>query len=67
MPVQKLAATPVTTLAEVAGISADEMMTRLNSAGITLSSADQSLQSVTGDNLKQQMNILNTVLATAPN
>ncbi|WP_430462824.1 DUF4405 domain-containing protein [Thalassolituus sp. LLYu03] len=62
LPVQKLAAAPVTTLAQVAGVPADEMMTRLQRAGITLNSADQTLQSVTGDNLKQQMTILNSVL-----
>lgn len=63
MPLQKLAAAPVTVLAEVAGVPPEEMLVRLNNAGAVLTSQEQSITDVTGDNLRQQIDVLNKVLS----
>jgi hypothetical protein len=61
-PVQALAATPISTLAQVAKASPEEVMQRLQKAGLKPGSASQSVADLTGQDARAQMRALNAAL-----
>ncbi len=60
-PLHALAEVPLTTLAEVARTSPDQLLERLNRAGISAQSAGQSLNELIGDDFHTQIHILETL------
>lgn len=64
-PVRALAQAPLTTLAEVARVSPDEMRARLAQAGVPAGSDAQSLHELVGPDLRRQTRVLGTVLVAA--
>ena len=62
-PVQALARTPLTTVAEVAGVSVTEVRARLTAAGVVSQSDTQSVQDLVGADMGQQIRTLGTVFA----
>ena len=62
-PVQALARTPLTTVAQVAGLPVSEVRARLTTAGVASQSDTQSIQELVGNDMKQQMKTLGTVFA----
>ncbi len=63
-PVQALANSPLTTVAQVAGVNVTEMRTRLAAAGIQSQSDTQSIKDLVGPDLKKQMNTLGKVFGS---
>ena len=63
-PIQALAAAPLSTVAQVAGISTLELRARLGSAGVTSQSDAQTIKELVGPDLGQQMRTLNKVLGS---
>ena len=61
-PVQALARAPLPVLAQVAGISTEELHSKLSAAGFTTSSDQQSLQDLVGSDTRRQMQILNRLI-----
>lgn len=61
-PMQALAAAPLSTVAQVAGISTAELRTKLDSAGVPSQSDAQTIKELVGPDLGQQMRTLNKVL-----
>lgn len=61
-PVNALAAAPVSTLAQVAGVSADDMRRRLAAAGLK-SEGEASIRELAGPNRRRQIEVLSKVLA----
>lgn len=66
VPVEALARSPVGTLAAVARVSPDEMRRRLEAAGLSFASPDQSVADVVGPDLRRQLGVLSSVLAGDP-
>ena len=66
-PVRALAKAPITVLAQVAGTSTDEVKTRLQAAGYTVTSDQQSVADLVGGDLRKQIGTISAVLpATKP-
>ena len=61
-PIKALARTPLSTLAQVAGTSPDQLRDRLSSEGITVASYQQSLSELVGDDFRAQVHILEEIL-----
>ena len=62
-PVQALARTPLTTVAQVAGVPVSEVRERLRTAGVVSQSDTQSIQDLVGNDMGQQMRTLGSVFA----
>ena len=62
-PVQALARTPLTTVADVAGIHVTELRARLSAAGVPSQSDSQSIQDLVGADMHKQMRTLGQVFA----
>jgi hypothetical protein len=60
-PVQALAGTSLTTVAQVAGVSVTEVRARLAAAGIQSQNDTQSIKDLVGPDLKKQMGLLGKV------
>lgn len=65
-PVRALAQTPISVLAQVAGISTVEVKARLLAAGVSASSDEQSVADLVGGDLRRQIGVLNKVVASGP-
>ena len=63
LPIQALSQTSLTTLAQVAQISPEELLARLSKAGIQPTSDQHKLSDIVGNNPRRQMHILNAVLS----
>ena len=62
-PVRALASAPLSTVAQVANVSSEELLERLeDEAGISAESETQSIQELVGDNLRQQMTVITKLL-----
>lgn len=61
-PAKALARTPLSTLAQVAGTSPDQLRDRLSREGIAVASYEQSLSELVGDDLRAQVHILEELL-----
>ncbi len=61
-PIRALAQAPLTTLAQVAQVTPEELRTRLSRAGIQPSSDAQSLSDLVGADTRKQIQVLGTVL-----
>lgn len=61
-PVRALAQAPITVLARVAGTSTQDIKARLQAAGITVSSDEQSVADLVGSDLKTQIGTMTRVL-----
>lgn len=61
-PVRALSATPISTLAQVANTTPDEVLQRLRTAGLKPASATQSVADLTGQDPRAQMRALNAAL-----
>jgi hypothetical protein len=61
-PVRALAKAPITVLAQVAGTSTDDMKSRLQDAGITVVSEQQSVAELVGGDLRAQIGAMSKVL-----
>ncbi len=61
-PAKALARTPLSTLAQVAGTSPDQLRDRLSREGITVASYEQSLSELVGDDFRAQVHILEELL-----
>lgn len=64
-PVRALAGTPITTLAQVANTTPDEVMQRLQKAGLKPTAVTQSVSDLTGKDPGDQMRALNAALGAA--
>ncbi len=64
-PVRALAKAPVTVLAQVAGTSTDDMKAKLQAAGVTVTSDQQSVADLVGPDLRAQIGTLSKVLPAA--
>lgn len=62
-PMKALSAAPLSTLALVANITPEELMDRLLEAGISADSTQQSLNDLSGNDMRQQIQILKQLLA----
>lgn len=62
-PVRALAKAPITVLAQVAGTSTDDVKTRLQAAGFTVTSDQQSVADLVGGDLRAQIGTMSKVLA----
>jgi len=62
-PVQALAKTPLTTVAEVAGVNVAEVRARLSAAGVASQNDTQSIQDLVGTDMGQQIRTLGKVFA----
>ncbi len=62
-PVRALAKAPITVLAQVAGTSTDDVKTRLQAAGFTVTSDQQSVADLVGGDLRAQIGTISKVLA----
>ncbi|MCB4365057.1 DUF4405 domain-containing protein [Hydrogenophaga taeniospiralis] len=62
-PVRALAKAPITVLAQVAGTSTDDVKNRLQAAGFTVTSDQQSVADLVGDDLRAQIGTISKVLA----
>lgn len=65
-PVRALAKAPITVLAQVAGTSTDEVKAKLQAQGLTVTSDQQSVADLVGDDLRQQIGAMSKVLAPDP-
>ncbi len=63
-PIRALAQAPLTTLAQVAQVTPEELRTRLSQAGIQSTSDTQSLNELVGTDTRKQLQVLGTVLTT---
>lgn len=63
-PIRALAQAPLTTLAQVAQVTPEELRTKLSQAGIQSTSDEQSLSELVGTDTRKQMQVLGTVLTT---
>jgi Domain of unknown function (DUF4405) len=63
-PVHALARAPLPALAQVAGLSTQDLRARLAATGITVADERQSLQDLVGPDLRAQITTLNQVLRT---
>lgn len=61
-PIKALARTPLSTLAQVAGTSPDQLRDRLSRKGIAVASYDQSLSELIGNDFRDQVHILEELL-----
>ncbi len=61
-PINALAHTSLTTLAQVAGTSPDQLRERLSSKGITVDSYQQSISELIGDDFRDQVHLLEELL-----
>ena len=64
-PVRALAKAPITVLAQVAGTSADEVKAKLQAAGLTVTSDQQSVADLVGSDLRKQIGTMTKVLPQA--
>ncbi len=65
-PLKALAKAPITVLAQVVGISTDDLKARLQAQGLTVTSDQQSLSDLVGGDLRKQIGTMTKVLpATA--
>lgn len=64
-PVRALAAVPLTTLAQVARISPEELRARLVKAGVQPTSDQQNVSELAGSDLRQQLRVLGAVFPGA--
>ena len=62
-PVRALAKAPITVLAQVAGTSTEDMKAKLQAAGLTVTSDQQSVADLVGGDLKAQIGAMTKVLA----
>ncbi|NWF45263.1 DUF4405 domain-containing protein [Hydrogenophaga sp. D2P1] len=62
-PVRALAKAPITVLAQVAGTSTDDVKARLQAAGFTVTSDQQSVADLVGGDLKVQIRAMSQVLS----
>ncbi|MBT9551435.1 MAG: DUF4405 domain-containing protein [Hydrogenophaga sp.] len=62
-PVRALAKAPITVLAQVAGTSTEDMKAKLQAAGLTVTSDQQSVADLVGSDLKAQIGTMTQVLA----
>ncbi|MDP3628797.1 MAG: DUF4405 domain-containing protein [Hydrogenophaga sp.] len=65
-PVRALAHAPISVLAQVAGTSTDEVKAKLQAAGFTATSDQQSVADLVGKDLRQQIGALSQVLPKTP-
>jgi hypothetical protein len=65
-PLKALGAAPVSALAAVAGVPAEQMRARLAAAGVAVQADSQSLNELLGPDTKRQVGVLRKVLAPAP-
>lgn len=63
-PVRALSAAPLPVLAQVVGVSAEELQQRLSANGFTVKAGQTSLQDVVGPDLRAQINALKRITAT---
>jgi hypothetical protein len=63
-PVHALARAPLSTLAQVSGLSSEALMARLKTLGVAATSEQQSLQDLVGTNLHRQIDVLSSVIPT---
>ncbi|MEY5099257.1 MAG: hypothetical protein RJA36_1976 [Pseudomonadota bacterium] len=63
--VKALARLPLPTLAQVAGVSTDELQLRLRQQGLEVADARQSLQELVGADTRAQARVLNRLLAAS--
>ncbi|MCI5114585.1 MAG: DUF4405 domain-containing protein [Candidatus Electrothrix sp. AW5] len=61
-PIRALADAPLSTLAQVARTSTDQLRDRLSREGIVVASYDQSLRELIGDDFRDQVHILEELL-----
>ncbi|MBT3068254.1 DUF4405 domain-containing protein [Rhodoferax sp. U11-2br] len=66
-PVQALARSSLSTVADVAGIPVTELRARLTAAGVASQSDEQSIQDLVGKDMGQQMRTLGQVFASNTN
>ena len=64
-PVRALAKAPITVLAQVAGTSTDEVKAKLQAAGLTVTSDQQSVADLVGSDLRKQIGAMTKVLPQA--
>ncbi len=64
-PVRALANAPITVLAQVAGTTTDDMKAKLQAAGVTVTSDQQSVADLVGPDLRAQIGTLTQVLPAA--
>jgi hypothetical protein len=62
-PVQALAKAPLATVAQVAGLTVEQVRERLDGAGIRSQSGNQSLQDLVGPNMGAQMRAMGSIFA----
>lgn len=62
LPIRALSQVPLTTLADVAQITPQELMQRLSKKGIHVTPDQHNLSDIVGDDPRKQMHILNDVL-----
>lgn len=62
-PIRALSAAPLTTLAQVAGMTPGQLKTHLAEAGLQPVSDQQSLGELTGPDLRKQIRVMSTVFA----
>lgn len=61
-PIKALARAPLTTLAQVAGTSPEQLRERLADEGLAANSDQQSISELVGDNLRAQVHLLEELL-----
>jgi peptidoglycan/LPS O-acetylase OafA/YrhL len=61
-PLRALGKAPLTTLAQVAGASPEQLIAQLEKEGLAVQSAQQSLSELVGDDLHKQMRFMNLLL-----
>lgn len=64
-PVRALAKAPISVLAQVAGTSTDEVKTKLQAQGLTVTSDQQSVADLVGPDLRKQIGAITKVLPAA--
>ncbi len=64
-PIRALAQAPLTTLAQVARTTPDQLRKRLTGAGVAVSSDQQSISELVGDDFRAQMHLLEKLLSGA--
>lgn len=64
-PVRALAKAPITVLAQVAGTSTEEVRARLQAAGLSVTSDQQSVADLVGGDLRKQIGAITKVLPAA--
>lgn len=65
-PVRALAQAPISVLAQVAGTSTEDVKARLQTAGFTATSDQQSVADLVGNDLRKQIGALGQVLPKTP-